>query len=406
MSLSQVKTKPRLVSPGGTSEKDPFAVRKSKIVNTHTEWDPLEEILSARRPLRSCRLWAPEMVEASYSSVTPLSSKWLGMNVLMISEQLAVVDLHQTELIKMLEGAGVSVLPLRLRHGRQLGGGSIATRRIERSADIVAAFEDAFYEVMHTVPKEIRAAVIPSFTNGRANFLIEEYLAPAERLKAHGLGRVTVELLVEDGTIRFFAMADGRCVSDTDHRNSELCFPSRLGAEDEHQFRDLAEKVVSLFGLNNGPVILDAVMTDTGPQLYEINARIDTALVLPLITSCWGVDLIEETLKIAAGIPLSTELERDPEGSACAHLVLAPQLSRITCLELSHPADANRNGKVTVLKKEGDTVAGPEGGYDCIAVIEGHGADRDDVYAQIEQRLSELKLDLLPVSNPTEAPAA
>ncbi|MEP3278477.1 MAG: amidinotransferase [Stappiaceae bacterium] len=75
-------------------------------------------------PLKSWDvLYAPEMAEPSYSDLTPMASKWFGMNTLMISPTLAVVDQHQTALIKMLEGAGIDVLPLRLRHGRQLGGG-------------------------------------------------------------------------------------------------------------------------------------------------------------------------------------------------------------------------------------------------------------------------------------------
>ncbi len=75
-------------------------------------------------PLRSWDvLYAPEMVEASYSNLTPMASKWFGMNILMLAPNLAVVDQHQTALIKMLENVGIDVLPLCLRHGRQLGGG-------------------------------------------------------------------------------------------------------------------------------------------------------------------------------------------------------------------------------------------------------------------------------------------
>ncbi len=68
-------------------------------------------------------MFAPEMVEPSYSDMTPMASKWFGMNALMISPTLAVVDQHQSELIRQIESAGIDVLPLRLRHGRQLGGG-------------------------------------------------------------------------------------------------------------------------------------------------------------------------------------------------------------------------------------------------------------------------------------------
>ena len=68
-------------------------------------------------------MYAPEMEKAAYSDLPPLASDWIGMNLLMINPNLAVVDVHQKTLIKMLEGAGIDVLPLLLRHGRSLGGG-------------------------------------------------------------------------------------------------------------------------------------------------------------------------------------------------------------------------------------------------------------------------------------------
>jgi glycine amidinotransferase/scyllo-inosamine-4-phosphate amidinotransferase 1 len=68
-------------------------------------------------------IYAPDMQEYNYSNISPLSSKWLGMNLLMLNPNLAVVDEHQTELIKLLEKHKIAVLPLKLRHGRVLEGG-------------------------------------------------------------------------------------------------------------------------------------------------------------------------------------------------------------------------------------------------------------------------------------------
>jgi N-dimethylarginine dimethylaminohydrolase len=68
-------------------------------------------------------VYTPEMEEYSYSCMAPLSSKWLGMNLFMINPSLAVVDSHQEGLIKTLDQHKIDVLPLKLRHGRQLEGG-------------------------------------------------------------------------------------------------------------------------------------------------------------------------------------------------------------------------------------------------------------------------------------------
>jgi N-dimethylarginine dimethylaminohydrolase len=68
-------------------------------------------------------LWAPEPQIVHYSDLPSISSKWLGMNLLMINPGLAVVDKDQPELIKLLEKNKIDVIPLCLRHGRTLGGG-------------------------------------------------------------------------------------------------------------------------------------------------------------------------------------------------------------------------------------------------------------------------------------------
>ena len=68
-------------------------------------------------------LECPEMITESKSGLPPLSSPWLGMNLLMINQTVAMVDELQKPLIKLLENHGIDVLPVRLRHSRVLGGG-------------------------------------------------------------------------------------------------------------------------------------------------------------------------------------------------------------------------------------------------------------------------------------------
>lgn len=68
-------------------------------------------------------LICPEMVIYKYSDLGSFSTPWLGMNLLMLAPDLAVVDKHQASLIKLLEKNGITTIPLVIRHGRTLGGG-------------------------------------------------------------------------------------------------------------------------------------------------------------------------------------------------------------------------------------------------------------------------------------------
>ncbi len=273
------------------------------------------------------------------------------------------------------------------------GGGSVATRRVTNSDEIVSTFDDILQEINHRVPPEIVESLLESFSESSANLLLEEYLAPAKRLESRGLGRVGIELLVQDGKVVFFVMADGRCFSPSDHRYSTLCFPSRLEEGDQRQFRSLADNIVSVFELSNGSVILDAVMTDGGPQLYEINARIDGSIVLPLVDTCYGVDLVEQTLKIAAGIPLVPSPSEKAEASALLHIFLASSPSRISSLEFPDELPFGNDCTAKLLKQEGEIVGGPEATYDAIATVMLTGSDRDEVDARLEQYISKVKIE-------------
>lgn len=68
-----------------------------------------------------------------FIGIPPCASKWLGMNLLMLSPSLAAVDSTQPALIKLLESRGIDVMPTLLRHGRVLAGGphciTLDTRR-------------------------------------------------------------------------------------------------------------------------------------------------------------------------------------------------------------------------------------------------------------------------------------
>uniref|UniRef100_UPI003F495FAF amino acid--tRNA ligase-related protein n=1 Tax=Amycolatopsis sp. CA-096443 TaxID=3239919 RepID=UPI003F495FAF len=69
-------------------------------------------------------LWCPPMTATPVTGVNPpLSSEWIGMNLLMVRPDLAIVDAAQHRLIASLERRGVGVVPHTLRHARALGGG-------------------------------------------------------------------------------------------------------------------------------------------------------------------------------------------------------------------------------------------------------------------------------------------
>ncbi|MFI1330603.1 inosamine-phosphate amidinotransferase 1 [Streptomyces sp. NPDC020845] len=67
-------------------------------------------------------LWCPEMTETEYVGEYPYGSPWVGMNLLVVRDDLVVADERQPALLRALEKRGIDVLPMRLTHARTLGG--------------------------------------------------------------------------------------------------------------------------------------------------------------------------------------------------------------------------------------------------------------------------------------------
>jgi N-dimethylarginine dimethylaminohydrolase len=70
------------------------------------------------------KVWIEECVSLGNNFGLPWgASEWIGMNMLSVSPNLAIVDKKQIEIHKKLNARGIDTIPLELRHDRLLAGG-------------------------------------------------------------------------------------------------------------------------------------------------------------------------------------------------------------------------------------------------------------------------------------------
>jgi glycine amidinotransferase/scyllo-inosamine-4-phosphate amidinotransferase 1 len=75
-------------------------------------------------PLRKWdKIWTPPPVDIGFAAPYELCSAWISMNMLSVDPETVIVESRQTDLIRMLESARFTVIPVRMRHARTLGGG-------------------------------------------------------------------------------------------------------------------------------------------------------------------------------------------------------------------------------------------------------------------------------------------
>jgi scyllo-inosamine-4-phosphate amidinotransferase 1 len=68
------------------------------------------------------KIWVNDVVPQDFYQY-PYASKWIAMNMLVVDPQTVICDADQPNLIKTLESYKFTVIPLRLRQSRTLGGG-------------------------------------------------------------------------------------------------------------------------------------------------------------------------------------------------------------------------------------------------------------------------------------------
>ena len=142
--------------------------------------------------------------------------------------------------------------------------------------------------------EELREAIRYSAANGRSGqVIVEEYLQGSE---------VSVEIIAIDGTPHILNVTDKLTTGAPHFVEMGHSQPSRLGEDDLVRIRDLACRAVKAVGIQNGPAHVELMLTEAGPKMIELGARMGgdciTTHLVPLST---GIDMIEATIRFACG---------------------------------------------------------------------------------------------------------
>ena len=142
--------------------------------------------------------------------------------------------------------------------------------------------------------EELRAAIAYSSENGRSGgVIVEEYLRGNE---------VSVEVIVLDGVPHVLQVTDKLTTGAPHFVEMGHSQPSRLPAEGVAAIEDLASRAVLAVGIQNGPAHVEIMLTEKGPRMIELGARMGgdciTTHLVPLST---GIDMVECSMRIACG---------------------------------------------------------------------------------------------------------
>lgn len=231
--------------------------------------------------------------------------------------------------------------------------------------------------------KELRDAVAYSSQNGRSGgVIVEEYLEGSE---------VSVEIITVDGTPHILNVTDKLTTGAPHFVEMGHSQPSKLGEDNLSKIRDLAERAVKAVGIQNGPAHVEIMLTEKGPKMIELGARMGgdciTTHLVPLST---GIDMIEATIRLACGEKPNIE-KKYVKGSAIRYL--NAKQGEIQLIEGCEEARNIPNIiEVSLTKKVGDYVGNIGSSVDRVGFVIAQGENADNAISTCEKAMQKISI--------------
>lgn len=216
--------------------------------------------------------------------------------------------------------------------------------------------------------EELKEAVFYSSLSGRTgNVIIEEYLQGNE---------VSVEIMVVQGVVHVLQVTDKLTTGAPHFVEMGHSQPSRLGEKDINLIKDLAIRAVKSIGIENGPAHVEIMLTNFGPKMIELGARLGgdniTTHLVPLST---GIDMVKATIQMALGEEPDLK-QKYKKGSAIRYL--RGEKGTITSVIGLKDAEKIEGIKqVTLLKNVGDSIGEIGNSADRIGFVIAQGKDAE-----------------------------
>eukprot|EP00928_Gymnodinium_smaydae_P042643 TRINITY_DN28687_c0_g2_i1.p1 TRINITY_DN28687_c0_g2~~TRINITY_DN28687_c0_g2_i1.p1 ORF type:complete len:696 (+),score=144.16 TRINITY_DN28687_c0_g2_i1:83-2089(+) len=190
------------------------------------------------------------------------------------------------------------------------GAASLGVKKVASAGDL----RETYAELQRELGSLVVASGALVKDDGRGNgvsagaalstvFVLERYLDGAE---------VDVDLVMCEGEWQYAAVSDNGPTLEPYFNETWAVSPSLLPRQQQVELKELAISSVKALGFTDGIFHVECKYTSIGPHLIEVNARMGGGPVHMTNLRTWNVDLVEETLFLAVGIPSKPAVSKQP----------------------------------------------------------------------------------------------
>lgn len=167
--------------------------------------------------------------------------------------------------------------------------------------------------------------------------------------------------------------------------------PSQLNYDTKRRISEAAKLANQAIGITNGPSHTEIIVTEEGPKIVEIGARLGgdciTTHLVPLST---GVDMVTCCIRIALGEEPKTEIKFS-KGAAIRYLSCgAGKIESITGIETAEALEGIR--QISIVHNIGDTVSEIKSSSDRVGFVVAQGDTPTDAADQCNRAMKMINI--------------
>ncbi|HEX4519665.1 MAG TPA: ATP-grasp domain-containing protein [Gaiellaceae bacterium] len=220
-------------------------------------------------------------------------------------------------------------------------------------ADDFAMLEAGYARVSALITPELNAI----FEQG-CDLMLEEYLDGTE---------FDVDLVLSGGECVFAGVSENWVTEEPYFVETGMHSPSAHPPERLEAITDLCVRTALALGFRDGVLHAEAKDTSRGPRLLEINARLGGGVIADIHRLVTGVDLVEQQLLLAVGLPAVPRAHPRPAAGVTTVFMHASHSGRFTHTRwLDHLAPDPSVIQHDVLVKPGQPVTAAVDGFPTV----------------------------------------
>lgn len=258
------------------------------------------------------------------------------------------------------------------------GSSSAYVVKVEDDQELIDAYQYITTNISTTVESTLK--------EGKEIF-VEEYIDGDE---------VDVDLILQNGKVKFISVSDNYITDEPFFIETTHAMPSALPVESQRKLEIMAEEILEKMGAQNGCIDIEAKITKNGPVPLEVNLRLGGDELYISAKKVFGVDMIEEAVKVALGIYITKKYEYEPKTYVMTNSIQSSYSGMISSMHIDkQELKKCRMEQLFVGKDIGDPILVPPEGYEYIGWVTVSGDNTLDSKDNLARAMKAISFDVV-----------